>query len=115
MCTQCSLDECHHRLLLRCSQELAEAFYLATLGGADVMGLGNKIGNFEVGKEFDALIVNPMVEGACALRAVTVPRIRLGGPPWADSGFDVYSVDTPSSLFEKFIFLGGAALRYTSA
>jgi guanine deaminase len=34
-----------------------EAFYLATLGGAQVCGLETKIGNFEVGKEFDAVIV----------------------------------------------------------
>jgi guanine deaminase len=36
---------------------IGEAFYLATLGGAQVCGLETKIGNFEVGKEFDAVIV----------------------------------------------------------
>jgi guanine deaminase len=34
-----------------------EVFYLATLGGAEVCGLDDKIGNFEVGKEFDGLII----------------------------------------------------------
>lgn len=33
---------------------LAQAFYLATLGGAAVLGLDDKVGNFAVGKEFDA-------------------------------------------------------------
>lgn len=34
-----------------------EVLYLATLGGAKVVGLEQKIGNFEVGKEWDALLV----------------------------------------------------------
>ncbi|AEO61310.1 hypothetical protein MYCTH_2311330 [Thermothelomyces thermophilus ATCC 42464] len=34
-----------------------EVFYLATLGGAQVCGLGDRIGNFEVGKDFDAIVV----------------------------------------------------------
>ncbi|XP_070545812.1 guanine deaminase-like isoform X2 [Ptychodera flava] len=35
-----------------------EAFRLATLGGSQVLGLEDKIGNFEVGKEFDALLID---------------------------------------------------------
>ncbi|PNF20793.1 Guanine deaminase [Cryptotermes secundus] len=35
-----------------------EAFYLATLGGARAVALDDTIGNFKVGKDFDALIVN---------------------------------------------------------
>lgn len=38
-----------------------EAFYLATQGGANLLNLGDEIGNFEVGKQFDALIVDPYV------------------------------------------------------
>ena len=41
---------------------LEECFFLATLGGARVYGLGDKVGSFEVGKEFDALIVSGDVE-----------------------------------------------------
>jgi guanine deaminase len=37
----------------------AEAFYLATLGGANVLGMGNTIGNFETGKEADFIVINP--------------------------------------------------------
>ncbi|KAJ4286370.1 hypothetical protein N0V88_008037 [Collariella sp. IMI 366227] len=36
---------------------IAEAFYLATLGGAQVCGLEGRVGNFEVGKDFDALVI----------------------------------------------------------
>lgn len=35
-----------------------EAFRLATLGGSKVLGLEEQIGNFQVGKEFDALLVD---------------------------------------------------------
>lgn len=35
-----------------------ECVYLATMGGAEVVGLEDKIGNFEAGKEFDALLVD---------------------------------------------------------
>ncbi|KAF5304833.1 hypothetical protein FQR65_LT07850 [Abscondita terminalis] len=36
----------------------ADAFYLATLGGAKTLTLDNVVGNFDVGKEFDALIID---------------------------------------------------------
>lgn len=36
---------------------VAECFFLATLGGAQVCGLDERVGNFAVGKEFDALEV----------------------------------------------------------
>jgi guanine deaminase len=36
---------------------IAECFFLATLGGAQVCGLDERVGNFAVGKEFDALEV----------------------------------------------------------
>ncbi|XP_063832396.1 guanine deaminase [Ostrinia nubilalis] len=37
----------------------SEAFYLATLGGAKALKLDHKVGSFEVGKEFDALLIDP--------------------------------------------------------
>ncbi len=41
---------------------LNECFYLATLGGAKVCCMADKIGTFEVGKEFDALEISTVVE-----------------------------------------------------
>ncbi|KAF6124488.1 guanine deaminase [Phyllostomus discolor] len=38
---------------------IEEVFRLATLGGSQALGLDKDIGNFEVGKEFDALLINP--------------------------------------------------------
>lgn len=37
---------------------LEEGFFLATLGGAQVCGLDDRVGNFAVGKEFDALEIH---------------------------------------------------------
>lgn len=35
-----------------------QALFLATLGGAQALSMDNKIGNFEVGKNFDALLID---------------------------------------------------------
>ena len=64
----------------------AEAFHLATAGGADAVGLGKRVGNFEAGKEFDALVVNPAA---------------------SDSPFDVpLGGETTLNTFERFLFTG---------
>eukprot|EP00455_Lapot_gusevi_P008338 TRINITY_DN1361_c0_g1_i9.p1 TRINITY_DN1361_c0_g1~~TRINITY_DN1361_c0_g1_i9.p1 ORF type:complete len:109 (-),score=44.92 TRINITY_DN1361_c0_g1_i9:203-529(-) len=62
-----------------------EAFFLATLGGAQVVGMENQIGNFLVGKDFDALIINP-----CS----------------ATSPFDIFEADSRTDIFEKFLYMG---------
>ncbi|KAI7869390.1 guanine deaminase [Spinellus fusiger] len=62
-----------------------ELFYLATLGGAQVLGLEDTVGNFAVGKAFDALWVDLTQE---------------------DSPIDVFDKDTLMHMFEKFIFNG---------
>lgn len=36
-----------------------EAFYLATLGGADALGLADTLGNFNLGKEADFVVLDP--------------------------------------------------------
>ncbi|XP_041042245.1 guanine deaminase [Carcharodon carcharias] len=62
-----------------------EAFRLATLGGSKALGLDKLTGNFEVGKDFDAILVN-----------TNVPF----GP------FEVFPDDTQQDIFQKFLFLG---------
>jgi len=64
--------------------EHAEGFYLATLGGAQVMGMEEKIGNFIVGKEFDALVITFDGEGP----------------------IDIFEVDSPSDIVEKLLYCG---------
>ncbi|XP_044053948.1 guanine deaminase [Siniperca chuatsi] len=62
-----------------------EVFRLATLGGSQALSLDDQTGNFEVGKDFDALRVN-----------VTAP----GGP------IDLIQSEGPKTLLEKFLNLG---------
>lgn len=62
-----------------------EVFRLATLGGSKALGLEKVTGNFEVGKDFDAVLVNTGVPGA---------------------PFDVFHEDTLQAIFQKFLFLG---------
>ncbi|KAG0074097.1 hypothetical protein BGZ90_011031, partial [Linnemannia elongata] len=64
---------------------VAELFYLATVGGARVMGLEDTIGNFEVGKEFDAILVNASTD---------------------NSPVDIHDHDTVETSFEKYLFVG---------
>ncbi|KAJ5081953.1 hypothetical protein NUU61_010217 [Penicillium alfredii] len=67
---------------------LQEGFFLATLGGAQVCGLDEKIGNFAIGKEFDALEIHTMdLEHA----GVMTP---------------VEDEDSLAVIFEKFLMTG---------
>ena len=62
-----------------------QLFYLATLGGARVVGLGDTVGNFAVGKALDALVVDT---GAAGSPTTTFAHDRL------------------LDRFQKFLFLG---------
>ncbi|GCB20221.1 probable guanine deaminase [Aspergillus awamori] len=64
---------------------LTEGFYMATLGGARVCQLQEKVGNFMVGKEFDALLIRTQEEGVMA------PVEEEDGVP---------------TVFEKFLMTG---------
>jgi guanine deaminase len=78
----------------------AEALYLATRGGAAVVGLEDKVGGFEVGKEFDAQM------------------IRLGNVPEEgdkDGGFgedgaggpvDLFGFESAEEKVEKWVYSG---------
>lgn len=66
---------------------LEEAFYLATLGGAHVLCLEDQIGNFAVGKDFDACVVR------------TTRGIESAMTP-TEGGDDL------RTLFEKFVMTG---------
>ncbi|KAH1008031.1 hypothetical protein HUJ04_005184 [Dendroctonus ponderosae] len=62
-----------------------DVFYLATLGGAEALGLDNKIGNFRTGKEFDALIVDVDVD---------------------DTEVDYLLPCNPMEILQKFVYCG---------
>lgn len=62
-----------------------EAFFLATLGGAQAIGLSDRIGNFVPGKAFDALVVDVNTN---------------------TSNIITFGTETPSELLQKFLYLG---------
>jgi guanine deaminase len=66
---------------------LEEVFYLATLGGARVLCLEEQIGNFQVGKEFDAI----WVATTTGLQSAMTPREES---------------DSLRGLFEKYVMTG---------
>jgi guanine deaminase len=74
-----------------------QVFYLATLGGAKVLGLEEKIGNFKVGKQFDAIVVDTSF-------SMTKPMLMDNTDP--APGMDVFEHDDHWAIFEKFIYLG---------
>jgi guanine deaminase len=67
---------------------LRECFFLATLGGAQVCGLDHRIGNFAVGKEFDALEIH----------SIDLDRPGVMSP--------VEEEDSIQVIFEKFLMTG---------
>ncbi|KAK7086412.1 hypothetical protein SK128_028165 [Halocaridina rubra] len=62
-----------------------EAFRMATLGGAKVLNMEDRIGNFEIDKEFDALLIDVSAPG---------------------SAVDVFSKDTIEDKIQKFLYSG---------
>jgi guanine deaminase len=44
--------------------DFEEAVWMATLGGAEALGLGARIGSFAAGKAFDALLVDTSMGGS---------------------------------------------------
>ncbi|KAK5557783.1 hypothetical protein LTR46_003961 [Exophiala xenobiotica] len=62
-----------------------QCFYLATLGGARVCSLDDKIGNFQVGKDFDALVIQAHSDGVMTM---------------------IQEQDNVETIFEKFLISG---------
>lgn len=62
-----------------------EVYHLATQGGAEVLGMGDVVGNFLIGKKFDAIIVD------------------VANP---DGPIDLFGQEDTIEKFQKFLFLG---------
>lgn len=71
-----------------------EALYLATRGGAKVVGMANKIGGFEVGMEFDAQMI-------CL---DDVGEEELGD---TDGPVDIFGTETFEDTVAKWVYCGG--------
>lgn len=84
-------------------------FYIATLGGARVCNLEDRIGNFEVGKEFDAIFIQTGAhQGQSQDRGSGELPFSLN--PYKDGTNPLFFLDELDSgldlacLFEKFLF-----------
>ena len=62
--------------------DFRHAYYLATMGGAEALGLADKIGSFEVGMELDAIILTP------------------------STNVDIFENDKVADVFQKILNLG---------
>jgi len=84
-CSPSSLKSTMHASADPSRLDFVEAFYLATRGGAQLIGMEDRLGSFAVDQEFDALVVNPLAP---------------------NSPFDVFNEDSLLHIFEKFCFVG---------
>ena len=66
-----------------------EILYLATMGGAEVVGLKDKVGNFEIGKQLDALLVD------------VKDVISVDSSVWEDD-----SIEGAEVMVKKWVFCG---------
>lgn len=71
-----------------------QALFLATLGGAQALSLDHKIGNFAVGKDFDALLVDAYVGKTDKFELPKVMTAALTGN------------DKFHQLIQKFVYTG---------
>ncbi|GAA5979310.1 hypothetical protein JCM5350_006962 [Sporobolomyces pararoseus] len=97
---------------------LETLFYLATLGGAQLCGMEDRIGSFEVGKEFDALLVQTgqrdesatVTEVSDNLELLALSEEIEGAFPRVEEGFNPSLLIEPDEpverAFEKFLFAG---------
>lgn len=78
---------------------LETLFYLATMGGAEVCDMQDRIGNFVVGKEFDALLI----------KTGQKEQDYKGTDPFEDQpnpALFIEQTDSLEAIFEKFLFAG---------
>ncbi|CAI6339972.1 unnamed protein product [Periconia digitata] len=89
----------------------AEALFLATRGGAQVVGLADSVGGFEVGKEWDAQMVTlgeGVADGA-GEGQVDVDAFEVGGTSTAlleSTNVDVFGWESSEELVEKWVYSG---------
>lgn len=77
----------------------AEVLYLGTLGGAKSLRLDDKIGSFEIGKKFDAQLINLDCEDS------NIDTFKFQEPKWGDESMEE-SLKKFNDLVDKWLFNG---------
>lgn len=88
---------------------VAEALWLGTRGGADVVGLKGKVGGFEVGMEWDAqMVLLNQMDPACVIAGVGKGKGGLPGvwSPTQHLPVDVYGWESWEDKVSKWVFCG---------
>jgi guanine deaminase len=85
---------------------LSQVFYMATLGGASGVGLEDKIGNFEIGKEFDALVIDVDVEDGPIDAFLDEYDVLYGNARKLSSTEKVAAEKRVLDMFERFMYCG---------
>ena len=76
-----------------------EVLFLATRGGAEVVGLGDRVGGFEVGMDFDAQLVG--------LGRIDADGVTMGGDEGEEDGnVDVFGWESWEEIVAKWLFNG---------
>jgi len=89
-----------------------EALYLATVGGAEALGLEDRISRIAVGFEFDALILcvgggGGLEDAHASLQSAPWSSERVQHPPpLTQSRLDVFPTDARVDLLQKFLHCG---------
>jgi guanine deaminase len=91
---------------------VGEAFFLATLGSAQICALDDRIGNFEAGKDFDAVVVDLKQ----LHEIIELDREEIQSNHHQDAlkhyhkhlanNIDLWHHDDLLTAFERFIYLG---------
>ncbi|KAH8900075.1 guanine deaminase [Thozetella sp. PMI_491] len=72
-----------------------EVLYLATVGGAEVVGLQDRVGRFAVGMDFDAQLIG-----------LTLVSAEGGVEPGEESSVDVFGWESWDDLVHKWLYCG---------
>ena len=78
-----------------------QALFLATLGGARALSLDDKLGNFDIGKEADFIVLDPKATPAMALRNSDFPVKTLEGI--ADKAFAIMIMGDDRTIEATYI------------
>lgn len=86
-----------------------QALFLATLGGARALSLEDKLGNFDIGKEADFIVLDPKATPAMALRNSDFPVKTL--EDIADKAFAIMIMGDDRTIEATYI-MGEIAYQY---
>lgn len=90
----------------KCKLSVLEALWLATRGGAEVMGLGDKVGAFEVGMEWDAQVIRVVKVPKGGESTTTGEDMKIGKPGVDEGLVELWSNEDWEEKISKWVYCG---------